>query len=193
MRQTGLVVPVILALHSVSGCQPARPAVARRLPHPRGQSQPSAGRERGNEDWIVAAIEAAGPLREMFSGLGGAVVGEQLELRTGPRWRRACEAVTKPVWPRTAINSRSGQKQFIVNQPANRTDLRQVVQVTECQSPNSTCSRQGHTRCKQEFMDHKLVALNVELQELVVDSFKFPSSCTCYVERREWLGWLSFH
>jgi len=35
------------------------------------------------------------------------------------------------------------------------------------------------TGCRQEYADHKLVAVDEEGQELIVDTFRFPSGCTC--------------
>ena len=37
------------------------------------------------------------------------------------------------------------------------------------------------TRCQQEFSDHKLVTLGESGEELVVDTFSFPSCCTCLI------------
>ena len=77
---------------------------------------------------------------------------------------------------------------YIVNQPHNKSDLTQVVKVTTCNEEGEECykgelSHRHVTRCKQEFMDHKLVALNMEAKEVVIDTFRFPSCCSCYVDR----------
>ena len=77
---------------------------------------------------------------------------------------------------------------YIVNQPQNQSDLVQIVRVTTCHEEGEECykgelSRRLVTRCKQEYMDHKLVALNIEAKEVVIDTFRFPSCCSCYVDR----------
>merc|ERR1712032_316369 len=39
------------------------------------------------------------------------------------------------------------------------------------------------TRCHQEYLDHKLVALSESGEELVIDTFTFPSCCTCLMKQ----------
>ena len=86
----------------------------------------------------------------------------------------------------------AGQFLYIVNNPQNHSELTQVVKVTTCMQDGEECykgelSNRHVTRCKQEFMDHKLVALNREARVMVIDTFRFPSCCSCYVDRS--FGW----
>ena len=79
-----------------------------------------------------------------------------------------------------------------MNHPHNHTELTQVVKVTTCRQDGQECykgdlTHRHVTRCKQEYMDHKLVALNMEAKEMVIDTFRFPSCCSCYVDRS--IGW----
>ena len=61
----------------------------------------------------------------------------------------------------------------------------QKVKTTICENDGEECG-QGSlfsgvaTFCKQEYSDHKLVALSGDKEELEVDTFSFPSCCSCY-------------
>merc|ERR1712004_162344 len=39
------------------------------------------------------------------------------------------------------------------------------------------------TKCRQEYTEHRMVALDMERGELVVEAFNFPSCCSCMVHR----------
>ena len=57
----------------------------------------------------------------------------------------------------------------------------QLVKVTTCMADGEECAqgrllRSISTMCKQEYLDLKLVVLS---EELVVDTFSFPSCCSC--------------
>ena len=73
---------------------------------------------------------------------------------------------------------------FIVNHPEGADEYIQLVRVATCISAGEECG-QGRlansvsTKCNQEYLDHKLVALSATGEELVVDTFSFPSCCTC--------------
>ena len=73
---------------------------------------------------------------------------------------------------------------FIVNHPGGADEYIQLVKVATCVSAGKECgqgrmARSVSTQCNQEYLDHKLVALSVTGEELVVDTFSFPSCCTC--------------
>ena len=75
---------------------------------------------------------------------------------------------------------------FIVNQLVGSEEYFQIVRVSICSSPEEECGDGGlfstvSTKCMQEYSDRKLVALSETGQELVVDTFAFPSCCTCMV------------
>ena len=98
-----------------------------------------------------------------------------------------CDENTEYIRPQSAKN-RDGEFQFIVNEPGLYPEYRQVVKVTTCTRPVQECG-QGEifssvsTSCIQEYSDHKLVALSKTGEELVVDTFSFPSCCVCKVHR----------
>ena len=105
---------------------------------------------------------------------------------------RICEAVTQLTTPRHERNTR-GEMRWIVNQPDNRTDLTQVVKVTKCM-PGGRCddgslSSRHRTVCRQEYMDHKLVSLNNDNSQVIIDTFRFPSCCTCYLQETTFSWW----
>jgi len=97
-----------------------------------------------------------------------------------------CDSRTSYILPRAA-RSVKGSFMFIVNQPAQEK-LSQVVRVTTCRGQGERCyggeldGRVGlRTVCRQQYMDHKLVALDQERGEVVVETFSFPSCCSCFV------------
>ena len=70
------------------------------------------------------------------------------------------------------------------------TMLSQVVRVTTCREPGHSCyggqleGRGGlRTVCRQQYTDHKLVALDQDKDEVVVETFTFPSCCSCFVAK----------
>ena len=96
-----------------------------------------------------------------------------------------CDVETDYITPRAAKN-KEGKFRFIVNQPEGAEDYVQMVRVNLCQQAGSTCGDGSllptvSSMCKQEFIDHKLVALDGAGEELVVDTFSFPASCVCLV------------
>jgi hypothetical protein len=90
-----------------------------------------------------------------------------------------CEVSTGYIRPRAAKN-KNGQFRFIVNHPGGGGEQYvQLVRVARCRGAGEVCSIGGETMCQQEFLDHKLVVLSEEGDELVIDTFTFPSCCTC--------------
>ena len=99
-----------------------------------------------------------------------------------------CEVTTEYVKPRAAMN-KNGQFRFIVNQPEGGGEQYiQLVRVARCVGAGEECGwgvlAGRETRCQQEYLDHKLVALSESGQELVIDTFSFPSCCTCVVKKQ---------
>merc|ERR1719244_1393361 len=97
-----------------------------------------------------------------------------------------CDTNTKYVTPRAAKN-KAGQFVFIVNSPEGSEEYIQLVKVTTCTNAGEQCA-QGQlsgvmtTMCRQEYSDHKLVALSETGKELVVDTFSLPSCCSCVID-----------
>ena len=90
--------------------------------------------------------------------------------------------------PRAAKN-KNGQFRFIVNHPEGGDEQYiQLVRVARCAGAGEECGwgvmGPGiETRCHQEYLDHKLVALSESGEELVIDTFTFPSCCTCLMKQ----------
>ena len=98
-----------------------------------------------------------------------------------------CDTRTRHIKPRRMRN-KNGRFMFIVNEPEGSHEYIQLVRVTTCTAVDEECA-QGQlissisTRCQQEYSDHKLVALSESGEELVVDTFSFPSCCSCVKSR----------
>jgi len=97
-----------------------------------------------------------------------------------------CGGSTRYITPRQARNKK-GVMMYIVNQPDNRTELTQLVKITVCHREGDKCQVGGFGRhatvCKQEYMDHKLVAISPDQSHVVIDTFSFPSCCSCHIQR----------
>ena len=99
-----------------------------------------------------------------------------------------CDTESSYIAPRAA-NNKAGKFMFIVNHPEGFVNYLQQVKVTTCLADGDQCA-QGQllgsisTRCKQEYSDHKLVALSESGEELVVDTFSFPSCCSCVFDNQ---------
>jgi len=99
-----------------------------------------------------------------------------------------CASKASHIRPRAAKN-REGKWMFLVNgleDDDSGTEFVQLVQVSTCLGAGHSCGegqvfRGQATECRQQYSDHKLVALEGEGRELVVDTFRFPSCCTCHL------------
>ena len=100
-------------------------------------------------------------------------------------YENICEEEIEYIYPKAAKNN-DGNYMFIVNNPGGSSKHRQIVKVIKCSRPDQECG-QGElfsslsTSCVQEYSDHKLVALSKTGEELVVDTFSFPSCCVCKI------------
>jgi len=150
-------------------------------------------------DKQLAGALAKNPL--LLGMFDNAVVEEVMQLRSGEvlgdgdgeddeafEEVNACDSRTSYILPRAA-RSVKGSFMFIVNQPAQEK-LSQVVRVTTCREPGHSCyggqleGRGGlRTVCRQQYTDHKLVALDQDKDEVVVETFTFPSCCSCFVAK----------
>ena len=146
---------------------------------------------------VVKQILQSPALSGMFDSQMEAVVGvSQMSSKSGVwgsgRAELACEASTQLTRPRHERNTR-GEMRWIVNQPENRTDLTQLVKVTRCEEGgkcmDGSLTDRHRTYCRQEYLDHKLVALNSDNTQVIIDTFRFPSCCSCYVEERNYSWW----
>jgi len=134
------------------------------------------------------------PEKENFSIPKNETLWTLLETRTNfvdydrddEEFTNICDLSTSYIRPRAAKN-KEGKFRFIVNHPDGDDEYIQLVRVSTCSSAGSECGRgrlEGagvKTRCQQEYSDHKLVSLDESGEELVVDTFSFPSCCTCLI------------
>merc|ERR1712154_98714 len=141
------------------------------------------------EDTILAAaLSQDNTIRSLFDSQAvqprkgltefGQFVADDLE--------NICSVRTDYILPRAAKN-KDGEYKYIVNHPSGAEEYVQQVRVTICKEAEKSC---GHglledtglrTSCRQEYSDHKLVALSATGEELQVETFQFPSCCTCYI------------
>ena len=98
-----------------------------------------------------------------------------------------CGMLTTHIRPKAARNKK-GQFKFLVNGGEGVEEYIQLVKISKCLGAGEACGNgkiftRDVTECRQEFTDHKLVALDEEGKELVIDTFSFPSCCSCYMHR----------
>jgi len=106
-------------------------------------------------------------------------------LAADSQMENVCSMTTTHIMPKAAKNKK-GQFKFLVNGGEGAEEYIQLVQISQCTRVRESC---GHgntfarevTECRQEFTDHKLVALDEAGKELVIDTFSFPSCCFCYM------------
>jgi len=86
--------------------------------------------------------------------------------------------------PRGALNT-NGEFRWILNSPAGKEEYVQSVESTLCLGAEQECFSgqfSGYsTRCKQEYSEYKLLALDKNGKEITIDNFRIPSCCTCQV------------
>ena len=99
-----------------------------------------------------------------------------------------CSVKTEYIMPRAAKN-KEGEYKFIVNHPEGGEEYVQQVRVNICRAAEQSCG-QGRlagsgldSKCRQEYSDHKLVSLSATGEELQVETFRFPSCCSCFISQ----------
>jgi hypothetical protein len=116
--------------------------------------------------------------------------GEMVGLDENQRNRRQttdpdqlCPTVASFVMPRAGVNAK-GDWMFIVNMP-EETQYQQLVRSEICISDNcrGLCGVPPglSTKCSQQFVQKKLIALDPSGEKLVEDVFWFPSCCVCQI------------
>ena len=120
-----------------------------------------------------------------------------LESRSGSlnEWRNLCDTNTSFINPKVARN-KDGVSMYLVNsditgETGDRlSEFSQRVRIARCAGDQGEeggdhtggqCGDLGGltTRCQQQYTLHRLVALDPRGLELIVDEFRFPSSCSC--------------
>jgi len=97
-----------------------------------------------------------------------------------------CGMSTTHIKPKAARNKK-GQFKFLVNGGEGSEDYIQLVKISQCLGVGESCGKgkvftREVTECRQEYADHKLVALDEKGKELIVDTFSFPSCCSCFMQ-----------
>ena len=97
-----------------------------------------------------------------------------------------CGVTSSHIRPKAAKNKK-GRFKFLVNGGEGTEDYIQLVKISQCLGEGEVCGKgkiftRDVTECMQEYTDHKLVALDEEGKELVVDTFSFPSCCSCFMQ-----------
>jgi hypothetical protein len=108
--------------------------------------------------------------------------------RSGLQEVNLCRTRRETVTPRAAKNV-NGEYLWIVNlnkKQASEEEYTQVVTTTLCTGADKPCSAgdlfpSSSTVCKQEYAEHKLLALGKDGKGLVIDTFRFPSCCSCHL------------
>merc|ERR1712107_650144 len=98
-------------------------------------------------------------------------------------------------YPKTAIARalKNNKKRYLVQVDidlAEFSGLVRTVQTVECLGSQLDGEREScgvlpgrRTECRQEYTEHRMVALDMERGELVDEAFNFPSCCSCMVHR----------
>merc|ERR1711994_96970 len=132
-------------------------------------------------------VDGSGDGDAVHDGRDAVEVNQQEELHEDG-FENICGLTTEYIMPRAAKN-KNGQFRFIVNHPEGGDEQYiQLVRVARCAGAGEECGwgvmGPGiETRCHQEYLDHKLVALSESGEELVIDTFTFPSCCTCLMKQ----------
>ena len=130
-----------------------------------------------NSPWMNAMVTNGLELRNVFDN--------EEEYEEDSTFENICGSSSVYTRPRAAMN-KEGKERFIVNQPDGAEEYVQLVKVVMCELAGEECGwgvvAGRETRCQQEYLDHKLVALSDRGQELVIDTFTFPSCCTCLIK-----------
>jgi len=97
-----------------------------------------------------------------------------------------CATKKERITPRGALNT-DGEFKWILNSPDGKEEYVQSVDTTLCLNANNPCMSgqfsSYETYCKQEYSEHKLLALDKDAAEIIIDNFRFPSCCTCQVSK----------
>ncbi|XP_011303304.1 uncharacterized protein spz5 [Fopius arisanus] len=95
-----------------------------------------------------------------------------------------CETNSQYIMPRAALNNR-GNWMYVVNLPETREKYSQLVKSETCSTTtcNGICSLpEGYvSRCEQQYIQKRLVALEGSGDRLYTDVFWFPHGCACQV------------
>ncbi|XP_076279967.1 uncharacterized protein LOC143208908 [Lasioglossum baleicum] len=93
-----------------------------------------------------------------------------------------CRSTEQVVYVQAAINMDNEWKYI-----ANQANFKQGIRIETCSNENAECSTVNgpgagyKTSCRQKFSYRQLVAVQPD-DTLILDTFKFPSSCCCHLQ-----------
>jgi len=100
---------------------------------------------------------------------------------------KLCRTNSSWIRPRTA-KSLTGNLRYIINSPGGKEEYSQYVYITQCLGTDVSCDPSGEimkshvkTRCSQEYTEMKLIVLGEDQRSVEVDTFRFPSCCSCEI------------
>merc|ERR1711971_292247 len=127
----------------------------------------------------------------------------QLRLRSGifaksadetfdDEFENVCGSVRRTIAPKVGTNTNNQQRYLVQGDVdlAEFSGLVRTVQTVDCLGSQLPGEREScgvlpgrRTECRQEYTEHRMVALDMEKGELVVEAFNFPSCCSYMVHR----------
>ncbi|KAL7049381.1 hypothetical protein ACKWTF_003672 [Chironomus riparius] len=106
--------------------------------------------------------------------------GRRSKRQTSSNREQLCEVKLNYINPQAAVNVRTGNWMYIVNNVEAGTQLvRTETCLSEkcsnlCQLPNGY-----NSKCEQKYVQKRLVTLDPQGEKLFTDTFWFPSCCVC--------------
>ncbi|KAH0955742.1 hypothetical protein HN011_003045 [Eciton burchellii] len=110
--------------------------------------------------------------------------GDRVKRQSNPDAIALCPTQAQYIAPRAALNNQ-GNWMYVVNLSEQRDKYTQLVKSEKCLNDecNGICSvPEGYrSRCQQQFVQKRLIALEGSGNRLYTDLFWFPHGCTCQV------------
>ena len=100
---------------------------------------------------------------------------------------KACPTTEMIIKPRVGTNAHKQQRYLVNNLTSKRGEkLIQTIRVSICDTQFGESCAGGffygiNTICKQQFSWQKLIAYDIERKQLIMESFTFPSGCSCLI------------
>ncbi|XP_020284714.1 protein spaetzle 5 isoform X2 [Pseudomyrmex gracilis] len=109
---------------------------------------------------------------------------KRVKRQSSPNTVLLCPTQAQYIAPRAALNNQ-GNWMYVVNLPGQEDKYTQLVRSEKCLNNecNGICSvPEGYTsRCQQQYVQKRLVALEGSGNRLYTDVFWFPHGCTCEI------------
>jgi len=101
----------------------------------------------------------------------------------------ACKSRMDAYFPKAARNIQNDLNWIVNDIDVNGVNFKQRIDTETCLKPRKPCTSllqagvaQGFTtECRQSYVNVKLLAIDQKSKQKVVDTFKFPSHCQCFV------------